>query len=38
MAGATLARTAMLNASPAFIRTLGAVVRNAATHAAVPAA
>ena len=36
--GLTLARTAMPNASPPFIRTLAAVVRNAATLAAVPVA
>jgi ferrochelatase len=36
--GLTLARTAMPNASPAFIRTLAAVVRDAATLAAVPVA
>ena len=36
--GLTLARTAMPNASPSFIRTLAAVVRNAATLAAVPVA
>jgi protoporphyrin/coproporphyrin ferrochelatase len=34
--GLTLARTAMPNASPAFIRTLAAVVRDAASLASVP--